>query len=102
MSERIKVETYKVGARKEDPAEPITPAPVRSVRGKRGSNAVKKAVRVAHEEIGYNVRSVSFTEEGLLVYVSGEPKKPFDSSESGPRGAARSRRASRRRRRRSE
>lgn len=93
MSERTKVETYKVGADKKAPAEQVLPAPVRSVPGKHGSTSAKMAARVAHTELGYTVRSVSFTAVGIMVYVDGEPAAPFNSAKSGPRGSRRRKRS---------
>ena len=96
MTTRIKVETYRIGADKTATPEKMSPPPVRSVRGKQGSSAVKKAARDAHVALGYKVRSISFTETGILVYVDDNQSKPFASARSGPREAARTRRPRRR------
>jgi hypothetical protein len=84
MSKRTKVETWKVGAKKEDPATRLDKQPVRSVNAPHGSTAAKRATREALEKLGYKVRSVSFTEEGILAYVAGDPPEKFSSARSGP------------------
>jgi len=86
MSETIKVETYKVPADPKEKATQIKPSPVRTISGRHGSTQAKRAARDSLRQLGYQVRSISFTEAGIVAYVAGDPPPRFSSTKSGPRG----------------
>jgi hypothetical protein len=82
---RTPVETFLIADDPTAPAERMDRQPVRSVPHKHGSDAALAAAREALVKRGYAVRTVNFTEHGIVAYVAADPKAEKFSSRRRPR-----------------
>lgn len=76
---RTTVETFQLTDDPSAPPERMVRQPVRSVPHKYGSDASKQAAREALEAKGYRVRSLNFSQGGILAYVVAADDEPFSS-----------------------
>ena len=77
---RTTVETFLIADDPSAPPERMARQPVRSVPHRYGSDAAKQAAREALEAKGYQVRSLNFSQGGILAYVvAAKDDKKFSS-----------------------